>query len=93
MQSGYPEYERSQRKSEQQQRGRLWNCRRGGKETMSAVLIVVSADDLTGAIDPVGLGGGCARKGHVDRAEGSAVLHKPMFPVLSKKCPAISPRR
>ena len=59
MQSRYPEYEHGQCKGEQQQRGRLWNCRRGGKETMPLPSLSILADDLALIIDP----GGTARAG------------------------------
>ena len=41
------DYERSQRKGEEQQRGWLWNNRRVGKEPMPLSSLSVCTDDLS----------------------------------------------
>src|SRR5437773_575411 len=78
-QSEFPDYERSERKGEQQQRRRLGNGRRGGKETMPLPSFSVCTDDLSEVVDP----GSAARtgigKGHIDRSEYSAAVEKSMY--------------
>src|SRR5689334_15801506 len=78
VQSGNPEYERSQPRGEQQQRGRLWNCRRGSQETMSLPSFTVLADDLALIVDPGGAARAGIGKGYIDGSEGPAAVEKSM---------------